>query len=84
MASPYRDIANGSPCVVPSLDRITFLFTKSWDGLEYEFCIAGSIEGHIFAMFFKVGFRFRELNAFSASISNIASESVFSYCFLSV
>ena len=29
VASPYIAIANGSPCVVPSLDRITFLFTKS-------------------------------------------------------
>ena len=55
VASPYIAIANGSPCVVPSLDRITFLFTKSLDGLEYEICIAGSIEGHIFAMFFEPG-----------------------------
>ena len=84
VASPYIAIANGSPCVIPSLDRITFSFTKSLDGLEYEFCIAGSIEGHIFKMLFKARFRFRELNAFSASISNIALESVFSYCFLSV
>ena len=84
VASPYNAIANGSPCVVPSLDRITFLFTKSLDGLQYEFCIAGSIEGHIFAMFFKASIRFRELNAFCASISTIASESVFSYCVLSV
>ena len=77
-------MSNGSPCVVPSLDNINFLFTKSLNGLEYQFCIAGSIEGHIFAMFFKARFRFRELNTFSASISSIASESVFSYCFLSV
>ena len=33
------------------------------DGLEYEFSIAGSIEEHIFSMFFKARFRFRELNA---------------------
>ena len=84
MASPYIAIAYGSPCVVPSLDKIAFLFTKSYDGLEYEFCFAGSIEGHIFAKFFKASILFRELNAFSASISNIASESVLSYCFLSV
>ena len=57
---------------------------KSLDGLEYEFCIAGSIEGHKFEKFFKARFRFRELNAFSLSIGNIVSESVFSYCFLSV
>ena len=55
VASPYIAIANGSPYVVPSLDRINFLFAKSWDGLEYELCIAGSIEGHIFAMFLKPG-----------------------------
>ena len=53
MASPYIAIAYGSPCVVPSLDRITFLFTKSLDGLENEFCIAGSIDGHGFAIFLK-------------------------------
>ena len=84
VASPYIAIANGSPCVVHSLDRVTFLFTKSLDGLEYELSIAGSIEGHTFAMFFKARFRFWELNEFSASISNIASKYVFSYCFLSV
>ena len=28
VASPYIAIANGSSCVVPSLDRITFLLTK--------------------------------------------------------
>ena len=84
MASPYVAIANGSHCVFPSLDRINFLFTKSLVGLEYEFCIAGGIDGHNFEMFFKARFRCRELNAFSASISNIALESVFSYCFLSV
>ena len=82
MATPYISISNGSPCVVPSLDRIIFLFTKSLDGLNYELCIAGSIEGHIFANIFKA--RFRDLNAFSASINNIAMESFFSYCFLSV
>ena len=48
MASPYIAIANGSACVVPSLDKIIFLFMKSLDGLEYEFCIAGNIEGYIF------------------------------------
>ena len=73
MASPYNAIANGSPCVVPSLDKITF-FTDSLDGLVYEFCIAGRIDGHIFSMFFKARFRFRMLNAFSASISNVALE----------
>ena len=41
-------------------------------------------KGNIFAMFLKARFRFRELNAFSASISNIESEPVFSYCLLSV
>ena len=71
------------PTAFPS-SAYQLFFKKSLDGLEYEFCIAGSIEGHIFAMFFKARFRFRWLNAFSASISNIASESVFSYCFLSV
>ena len=55
MASPYIAIANGSPCVVPSLDRITFLFTKTLDGLEYEFRLVGSIERHMFAMFLKPG-----------------------------
>ena len=84
VASPYIAIANGSPCVVPSLDRTTFIFMRSLDGLEYELFIASSIDGHIFGMFFKASFRFRELNAFSASISNILSEYVFSYCFLSV
>ena len=84
VASPYIANANGSSCVVPSLDRITFLFTKSLDGLKHEFCVAGSIDGHIIAFFFKPRFQFRELNALSASISNIASELVFSYCFLSV
>ena len=84
MANPYIAFANGSPCVVPSVNRITFLFTKSLDELEHEFFIAGSIEGHIFAMFFTARFRSRELNAFSASIGNIVSESVYSYCFLSV
>ena len=69
--------------MVPSLDRITFLITKILDG-ECEFCIAGSIEGHLFVMFYKDRFRFRELIAFSASISNIEAESVFSICFLSV
>ena len=84
MASTYNAIANGSPCVVPTLDRITFLFMKSLDGIEYQFSIACSIEGHIFAKFFRAKFRFRELNAFSTSISNIASESIFSYCFIGV
>ena len=79
VASPYIAIANGSPCVVPYLDRFNFLFSKSLDGLENEICIADSIDGQIFAMFFfKARFRLRELNAFSVSISNIASESVFS------
>ena len=50
---------------------------KSLDGLEYEFCIAGTIEGRIFAMFFKASFQFRELNSFSASINNTAQESDF-------
>ena len=84
VASPYIATANGSPCVPPSLDRITFLFTKSLNGLEFEFSIEGSIDGNFFAKFFKARFRFRELNAFSASISKTASESLFSYCFLSV
>ena len=57
---------------------------KSLDGLEYEFCIAASIELHIVARFFKSRFRFREKNAFSTSIRNTASDSVFSYCFVSV
>ena len=79
VASPYLVIANGSPCVVPSPDRLTFfLFLKSLDGLEYEFCMSGRIDGHIFAMFFKARFQFRELSAFSVSIGNIVSESIFS------
>ena len=74
MANPYIAIANGSPCVFPSLDRIKFFLTKSLDGLEYEFCIAGSIDGHIFAVFFQARFPFR--------VRNLVS--VFSYFFLSV
>ena len=47
MASPYIAIDKGSPCVVPSLDRLTFLVTKILDGLVYGFFIPGSIEGLI-------------------------------------
>ena len=54
MASPYIAIDKGSPCVVPSLVRITFLVTKILDGLMYEFFSPGSIEGHVFAMFFNI------------------------------
>ena len=43
VASPYISIANGSLCVVPSLKRIVFLFTKSLDGLEFEFYIASKV-----------------------------------------
>ena len=52
MASPCSAIANVSSFVVPSLDMITFLFTKSLDGLEFEFCIAGSMEGSIYLQCF--------------------------------
>ena len=57
MASPYIAIANGTSFVVPSLDMITFfLFTKSLDGLEFEFCIEGSMEGSIYLQcFLKLG-----------------------------
>ena len=57
---------------------------KSLDGFECEFSLAGSTQGHIFAMFFQARFRLWELNAFFASISKAASESVFYYCYLSV
>ena len=30
VASPYNAIANGSPCVVPSLDRITFFIYEEF------------------------------------------------------
>ena len=40
--------------------------------------MSGRIDGHIFAMFFKARFQFRELSAFSVSIGNIVSESIFS------
>ena len=54
MASPYIAIDKGSPCVVPSLDRITLLVTKILDGLVYECFILGSIEGNMLAMFFNI------------------------------
>ena len=55
----YVAYANGSPCLVPSLDRLTFFIYE-----EYEMSIAGSIEGFLFTMFLKARFQFRELNAF--------------------
>ena len=56
---------------------------KNLGGLEYEFSIAVSIEGHM-QCFFHSQVPVEELNSFSPSIKNTASESVFSCCFLSV
>ena len=56
-----------------------FFFTKRIDGWVYEFLIAVKIDGQVFSIFFKTGFRFSDLKAFLASISKLASMEVLLY-----
>ena len=76
MASAYIAIANGSPCVVPSLELISPSPTmKSLIGTRYVLLRMVDIAGHVNWMLWRAACLLIELNAFDASTCRIASVS---------
>ena len=74
-ANPLMDIARGSPCVVPSWNKMVLPFTYKFHA-PYELRSAVIIAEQILSTFRKSRSQFRLLKGFFASISRIASFTV--------
>ena len=73
MVIPYMDIARGSPCVVPSFDRIVSSSMNISALSLYMFVIITASEGHREWMLISGAFRLSELKALFASTNRMAS-----------
>ena len=69
-------IAKGSPCVVPSCERMVSPLMKSSDGDLYVLMRIVARDGHKCFTFLRATSLFSELNALEASTNMIASVSV--------
>ena len=75
VANPYIAMANGSPWVVPSCDKMTSPSIKSSNGLRYELIKMVAMEGHSRLMLWRATLWLRTLKAFAASTIRTASQS---------
>ena len=73
VAKPYMGIARGSPCVVPSWDKMTSPSTSRSVGLLYELMSMVTMERQRRLMLCSATWRLSVLKAFVASTSSMAS-----------